>query len=463
VLPENFRFSGGAGETTLHPFVMGVVLCAVVLILLLRRKYVVVPLLLGTFLVLAGQAFVLGGLHIYVWRILILAGWVRFIASRSSPTGRFAGGYNSVDKVFSLWATFHALAFILLFPQIGAVVNQFGFLLDALGGYLLLRYLIRDDEDIRRVIRTFAFIAAILSVTMLYERATAVNLYGVFAGIPIIPELRDGNVRAQGPFEHALLAGTCAATLLPLFFWLWKSGKSRILGIIGMVSSTLIPLATQCSTPVLAYGAAVLGLCFWPFRRQMRLVRWGIVWGLVGLQIVMKAPFWWVIQHVDVVGESSGWHRAELVDLFLRHFFDWWLIGTKDNATWGHMTWDLCNQYVAEGEGGGLATLVCFIAMICICFRRLGVARKTIQDDRKKEKEWYFWIFGAALFSHVVAYLGISYFDQTRFSWFALLAMISAATAPVRVAEAVQEEAPHARSARLTLDPAPGTAPAEPA
>jgi hypothetical protein len=66
--------------------------------------------------------------------------------------------------------------------------------------------------------------------------------------------------------------------------------------------------------------------------------------------------------------------------------------------------------------------------MICICFSRIGTARKAVAGDSKKE--WFFWIFGAALFSHVVAFFGISYFDQTRFVWFALLAMIATATAP---------------------------------
>jgi len=52
-----------------------------------------------------------------------------------------------------------------------------------------------------------------------------------------------------------------------------------------------------------------------------------------------------------------------------------------------------------------------------------------VEGDRAKE--WYFWLLGAALFSHAVAFFGISYFDQTRMAWFALLVVIVAATAPV--------------------------------
>jgi hypothetical protein len=91
--------------------------------------------------------------------------------------------------------------------------------------------------------------------------------------------------------------------------------------------------------------------------------------------------------------------------------------------------WDTSNQYVAEGERGGLAAFVCFIAMISICFRRLGKARKAVEGDRAKE--WFFWFLGAALFAHCVGFFGISYFDQSQISWFALLTMIVAATAPV--------------------------------
>lgn len=171
----------------------------------------------------------------------------------------------------------------------------------------------------------------------------------------------------------------------------------------------------------------------------MRLVRWGIIGMLVALQMVMKAPVWFLIQRVDLIAGSSGYHRAMLVNDFIMNFRDWWLIGTKDNAAWGFDMWDLCNQYVAEGQVGGLATLICFIALICLCFSKLGKARKAVEGDRSKE--WFFWLLGAALFSHVMAYFGISYFDQTRDAWFALLGLILVATTPYLVRSTVPERA----------------------
>jgi hypothetical protein len=343
----------------------------------------------------------------------------------------FTGGFNSVDTVFLLWTFFHVVAFLFLFSfQSGALVNQFGFVWDVLGGFLALRFLIQDEEDIYRVIRTFAYIAGILAICMLNERFRMQNIFGFLGGdTRIVPEMRDGLVRAQATFSHPLLAGTFGATLLPLFFLCWHNGKSKAAAVIGVLSSTIMVICASSSTPVLAYMAGIGAVCFWPFRKQMRLFRWGIVIVLLTMNIVMKAPVWFVIGHIGLFGSSSSDHRAYLVDVFIKHFSDWWLVGTNAAGNWGWDMWDTSNQYVAEGESGGLAALVCFIAMISFCFSRIGKARKAVEGDRTKE--WYFWFLGAALFSHTVGFFGISYFDQTRMAWFALLVMIVAATAPV--------------------------------
>jgi hypothetical protein len=157
----------------------------------------------------------------------------------------------------------------------------------------------------------------------------------------------------------------------------------------------------------------------------MRLVRWGIVGALIALHLVMKAPVWYLIAHIDIVGGSSSDHRAYLVDLFIRHIGDWWLLGTNGNLNWGWDMWDTANQYVEEGYGGGLAAFICFVGLIAMGFSRVGRARKRVQGCRQ---EWRFWLLGAALFANAVAFFGISYWDQTRIAWFALLAMISAST-----------------------------------
>jgi hypothetical protein len=123
-----------------------------------------------------------------------------------------------------------------------------------------------------------------------------------------------------------------------------------------------------------------------------------------------------------------------LIDTFLRHFTDWWLIGTNNTFTWGWDMWDLSNQFVNEGEVGGLVTLVLFILVIAAGFGRLGKARKAASHEPKRQL--FFWFLGAALFANITAYFGISYFDQTQIAWYSLLAFITAGTMAVRSANA---------------------------
>jgi hypothetical protein len=425
-LPDNLSFGGGAGASTITPFVLACVLAAGLLVLILPRKFLIAPILVVVFLTPFGQQVYVAGFHLFVFRLLILVGSLRLLLAKFTGKPLFGGGFNNFDKLFYLWAFLRGMAVILLYQQGGAVINQVGVWLDAFGGYFLFRYALQDDEDILRATKIFASIAAVLAICMTYEFLTRVNVFSYLAGHSIEPWLRNGRVRAQAVFGNSITAGTMGATLLPLFFWLWKSGKARFLAIIGLASASVVAITSMSSTPVTGYLAAILGLCLWPVRRHMRKVRWGLVFAVIGLALVMKAPIWYIITRVNIVGGQS-WDRANLIDQTMRHLGGWWLLGTRDNASWGDFTWDQCNQYINEGLQGGIATMLLFFAIISRGFGMLGKNRKRAEGSLQ---EWYFWCLGAALFAHVICFLGIDYFDQTRILWFVFLAMISAATAP---------------------------------
>ncbi len=187
-------------------------------------------------------------------------------------------------------------------------------------------------------------------------------------------------------------------------------------------------VATETSTSLLTYAAGILAVLLWSIRKKMKRVRLGLAAILIGLDLAMKAPVWFLIARIDLTGSSSSYHRAELIDQFVNHFTSWWLIGTKDAATWGWGMWDAQNMYVSVGEAGGLAALVFYILVISRCFGRLEAARKRAKDEKQ---EWFLWFLRAALFANVVAFFGVNYFDQSRMAWFALVAMICACTAPI--------------------------------
>ena len=436
----NNRFGAGVNGSLIHPFVLIMTIIAAILMLVLPRKYVVVPCLLTIFLTPFGQEVYFAGAHVFVPRILILFGWIRIVITKISSRTEFAaGGFTSVDKIFLLWAIIRATATYLEFMQVGAIVNQCGFLIDSVGGFFLLRFFIRDEEDIVRVTKTFAYIVAILAVSMLIEKLQAENLFG-FIGGRLSPFVRDGAIRSQGSFEGPIPAGTFAGTMLCVFVWLWSDGKARFFGILGLIGAGIMVITSASSTPLVTTVGALVGIAMWPLRGKMRVVRWGMVILLVSLHLVMKAPVWFLINRVDLIAGNSGYHRALLIDMCINHFRDWWLIGVQSTQNWGWDMWDQANQFVFEAESGGLATLICFVLLISRSFGRIGNARRLVDGDAKKE--WMLWLFGSALFSYVVGFFGISYGDQLTFAWFSMLALISAATTSILQQKAVMSTPP---------------------
>jgi hypothetical protein len=439
--PQNLRFGGGAAGTLLHPLVAVELALAIILILCLPRKYAIAPLLLTIFTVPLGQVVVLAGVHFTIARILIITGLVRLATSkRELPTGRFTDGFNSLDQAFILCALAQLIIFSVQWMEMQALIKSLGGFLDTVGGYFVLRFLIQDRGDVRWTIKVLAIIAVVLGACMLNEHFSNQNVFGLLGGVGSTPSQRDGQIRSQGAFALYITAGVFGATLLPLFIWLWSDARSKVAAVFGMVGATVITFTSNSSTPLLAYVAGIVGLCFWPLRKHMRPFRWALVLTLVGLHLAMKAPVWALIARVDLTGSSSGYHRYMLVDNCIRHFSDWWLLGFKGYGAWGWDMWDLCNQYVANALTGGLVTLVLFIMVISRSFGRLGTARN-LAEGRPKE-EWFVWCIGAALFAHVVALSGVGYWDQIQFAWFTLLAII-----PAAVAEATRSSVPHVQEA----------------
>src|SRR5690348_17378833 len=116
------------------------------------------------------------------------------------------------------------------------------------------------------------------------------------------------------------------------------------------------------------------------------------------LQVCMKSPVWFLINRISALTGGTGWHRSELIDQFVRHFGDWWLIGTRDNASWGLDMWDSINAYVNAGVEGGLITFVLFLSLFICAYKMIGRARRRARHDRKNEI--LIWACGVALFAN---------------------------------------------------------------
>src|SRR6266436_4036681 len=75
--PDKPAFGGGPAATVLHPIILVATIVAVILIFVLPRKKVAVPFLLLVFLGSYGQQVYIAGVHLFVLRIIILAGLFR--------------------------------------------------------------------------------------------------------------------------------------------------------------------------------------------------------------------------------------------------------------------------------------------------------------------------------------------------------------------------------------------------
>lgn len=426
----DFKFGGG-GETIVHPVILLLVVSASLLVLALPRKYAVCVLLSVAFLIPLDQVVIVGSFHFMMLRVILLVGWARILMLKTSGMRLLGGGTTTLDRAVLWYAGTSVVGFSLLWLNGGAIINQMGFLYTHLGTYFLARAFIRDKEDVSLTCQALAYIAVVIAVLMIVEQATGRNPYAMFGTadtLRISIQQRNDRFRAMGPFLHPILAGTFGGTTLALFVGLYlQGGGKRLTGMIGILASIGIALCSNSSTPLLAFVAGIVALCFWPMRKRMRQFRRFLAIGLVGLHLAMKSPVWSLIQRADVVGGSSGFHRYQLVDQFIRHFSDWFLLGTKSNADWGWDMWDTANQYVAVGQNAGLMPLIFFIVIIVYGFKSLGCA---LQDSEcTKKEQLLIWSLSAALLSTVVAFFGCSYFDQTIVAWYTLIAMIAAITA----------------------------------
>jgi hypothetical protein len=416
-MPNNLYFGGG-GETHYTPLTLAALVCAILAIFVLPRRHVVVPLLVAGLLLSLSTNFVVDSFHFSAFRLLLLAGWVRIVLGQEAKFGQL----TLLDKVLLAWALGGSIMFCLLWG-LGAVANRLGFLYTTLGSYFLLRCLIRDKADVLRMVKTLVVVFALLAPFLIREHQTGQNALSIL-GAPASSEVRYGQVRAQGPFLHPIVCGAVGAMMLAPFVALWwQGGRNRWFAVLGVASAAVMTVTSASSTPAMTIGAGLLGLLLWPVRRRLRWLRWAILIVLVGLQFLMNAPVWFLIAHVGNATGGSGWHRATLIDTFIRHVGEWWLYGTRNNADWGYYMWDVDNAFVNNGLEGGLLTFVLFIAVFACAFKLIGNARKKAEGSASDAR--LIWAIGCAVFANAVAFFGIFYFDQSILVWYGLLAMIS--------------------------------------
>lgn len=396
------------------------------LVVALPRRLAIAPVIVLCCYMTLGQAFVVAGCHFTMIRVLLLFGWTRLIMRGEVRRLRL----NQIDWIIIGWTLVSFVAYVVLWGTGDSVIYKLGAAYNIIGFYFLFRMLLYDFDDAVQTIEMAAVLIVPLAGFMLLEKSTGRNIFAVFGGVPEITAIREGVLRCTGPFAHPILAGTFGATILPLFVSLWGiDRRGRFLAIVGSISSLVIAVTSGSSGPVLAAGAAILALAMWPLRRNMRLIRRGVIISLICLHFLMKAPVWFVLARVDVFSGSTGYHRALLIDSAIKNLKDWWIVGTKSTAAWedeDQHLFDVTNQYIVVGSEGGFLSLLLFIWIIVRSFRYVGLSEQAAEEwGRPLSEQFVIWGFGASLFAHAVSYMSVSYFDQNIVNWYLLLAIIA--------------------------------------
>jgi hypothetical protein len=409
---------------------------AAILMLTLPRRLAILPLLLSATYMTGGQVLQIGPANFTIPRLLIVVGFLRVLARGEHVTD----GMHTVDKLLLVWAAI--LVGTSAFHTSDAWVFRSGLVWTELGCYFLFRIFMQDLDDVRRTFRFMCVAMLPLAALMLVEKITGQNPFGSLGGVNQVALVRDGHVRAGGPFAHPILAGTVGAICIAMAFAIRKSFKWPARA--GLLAGTGIVVAGTSSGPILMVGFIIVGMAVWVFRHRMRSLRWTIVAGLLTLSAIMEDPIYFLMARVDISGGSQGYYRAQLIRSSIEHLSEWWATGTDNTRHWmssgiyaNDRHTDITNHILAMGVMGGLPLMMVFIAILAYSFRDVGRALQQ-RAAAPVSDQIFVWVLGALMFGLLMNFWSISLFDQSVIFFYLSLAAIqcvarqpNAAAAPI--------------------------------
>jgi hypothetical protein len=373
-----------------------------------------------------GQGIVIATIHLPVYRLMLLVGLLRVIVKRES----LPGGLNLIDKMLIGWGAWAIFASFFHDPERAGFINSCGTVFNLTMIYFLIRIWCTDIDEVRDNIIFIAFLLVPIAIEMLMEKATGKNLFSVLGGVPENVAMREGKLRAQGPFLHAILAGTVGATCVPLFIGLLS--QYRVAAIVGIVAGVVMTFASSSSGPVMSLLFGLGAVMLWRYRAHLHKMRIAAVITYLVLMIVMKQPPYYLISRIDISGGSTGWHRSFLIEQTFKHLSEWWLFGTDFTRDWMPMQGiasdpnhtDITNYYIGFGVGAGLPAMLAIIAILLIAFSWVGKILETWGDE-DPNRSFMIFCFGAALFAHAATSISVAYFDQSMLFFWLTVAVIS--------------------------------------
>lgn len=403
-MSEDFGGLAFKDVTNIHPLALAFVLVLGVMMLIVPRRWSVVPLLaVASFIPTFVQKIVVLGLDFNLLRVMVLFGLLRLLIKQE----HLAFTFKPLDKFMVYYTISATLIYTIQFKSMGMFVNRVGFSFDTMGLYFYFRSVIRSWKDVETLIIGLVIISIPEAVLFLREKATMQNIFSIFGGVPSLTVVRQGKLRCQGPFPHPIVAGCYWAAFMPMMAALWwRKENGKLWAAVGVLASLTIVMTCTSSTPVMGVLAAIVGGILFYWRHSLRQIRWAVVGTLIVLHIVMEAPVWALIARVSAVGGSTSYFRYKLIDSAIQHFPEWFLVGTRSTAHWFWGAQDVCNHYILEAVRGGILTLTLFVSVLVLAFKGVG---QWWRNCSNKFELALAWSVGVSLFAQCAQFIGVSY------------------------------------------------------
>jgi hypothetical protein len=268
------------------------------------------------------------------------------------------GGYVPVmsDFVVPVMAAWMGLALAMTVGIKGLLGIDTAVILEFVSAYLIARCLFGTASGLEQFAKVLLVVASGLVLLGFVEQAAHTNLISslasrVFhtsrslvlnAGNTTTTQYRMGLVRVRVSFEHSILYGAFFAVSAPLFFYVLKSLKARLLALGVCLVGTLLSLS---SGPMLCFGIFVSGITFdslfWRLRWRWGLLALFCLYILAVILLTVDQPVEALIK-LGTLDPQTGIYRLQIWHWIGYNLRDSWMFGT------GGKDWQRPAQMVAS-------------------------------------------------------------------------------------------------------------------
>lgn len=295
-------------------------------ILAVKRHNMIIPIVIAMCFMPADIKIQIATLDFSALRFLVLTGFLRLIFCSQKDKINL----NLIDYLFFAYQIIGSLAYILAStPKFGAVIYQSGQLFDSLLLFYILRHIIRDETDLKLFIKTCAYCVIFLLPFAVYEYFSAANLFSILGRSAI--SFRDGEVRVACTFSHAILFGSFAAAICPLFLAI-PPFKKKLPGKIAIITCFFFVFVSGSSGPLIALTAGLFYFYFFRWKEHSKKLYWLTVGTALFIHFAGKGTLWGLLYTRLSFGASTGYHRYLIVDSAIKEFSEWWLLGYGNHS-----------------------------------------------------------------------------------------------------------------------------------